>query len=86
MANALFRTSDLSKALRTVCKVIQCYNTWKMRALKKDSSPETDPPVTYRRARLALIKAAQSERFGQILWLMKRELTNAVMLAQLSVH
>ena len=71
MANALSRTNDLSKALRTVCKVIECYNTWKIRALKKDTSPETDLPVNYRRARLVLIRAAQSERFGQILEVMK---------------
>ena len=66
MANALSRANNLSKTLRTVCKVIKCHTTWKIRALKKDCSPQTDLPVNYEKARLALIKAAQSERFGQV--------------------
>ena len=70
MKHALSRTNELTRALQIVRKVIECYNKWKLRALKTNTITDTTQSVN-RKARLALIRAAQNERFDKILKAMK---------------
>ena len=43
---------ELSKALQTVLKAIECNNKWKVRALNKDALYTTESPVNFKTARL----------------------------------
>ena len=70
MKHTLSRTNYLTRALQNVRKVIECYNKWKLRALKTNTIPDTSQSVN-REARFTLIRAAQNEHFYQILKAMK---------------